>query len=87
MENQVSQSREINILPATRIEGHGKVKIILDEDGNVHRAFFYATEIRGFDHFLLGIKGCPIAIYYFPHLWGVLDGPCDCGCEGHRTSI
>lgn len=47
--------REITITPTTRIEGHGKVTIILDEKGNVSNAFFYATEIRGFDYFLRGM--------------------------------
>jgi F420-non-reducing hydrogenase large subunit len=48
----LSQKREITISPTTRIEGHGKVTIILDEYGNVSDAHFYATEIRGFDYFL-----------------------------------
>jgi coenzyme F420-reducing hydrogenase alpha subunit len=52
----LSQARkEITITPTTRIEGHGKVTIILDEGGNVSNAFFYATEIRGFDYFLRGM--------------------------------
>jgi F420-non-reducing hydrogenase large subunit len=48
----LSQEREITISPTTRIEGHGKVTIMLDESGNVSDAHFYATEIRGFDYFL-----------------------------------
>jgi F420-non-reducing hydrogenase large subunit len=48
----LSQKREITISPTTRIEGHGKVTIMLDESGNVSDAHFYATEIRGFDYFL-----------------------------------
>jgi F420-non-reducing hydrogenase large subunit len=48
----LSQKREITISPTTRIEGHGKVTIVLDEFGNVSDAHFYATEIRGFDYFL-----------------------------------
>lgn len=51
----MSQKREITISPTTRIEGHGKVTIMLDEDGNVADAHFYATEIRGFDYFLRGM--------------------------------
>lgn len=51
----MSRKREITISPTTRIEGHGKVTIILDEAGNVSDAYFYATEIRGFDYFLRGM--------------------------------
>ncbi|HVP92735.1 MAG TPA: Ni/Fe hydrogenase subunit alpha [Acidobacteriota bacterium] len=52
----MSQKREITISPTTRIEGHGKVTIMLDESGNVSDAHFYATEIRGFDYFLRGME-------------------------------
>ena len=51
----MSQKREITISPTTRIEGHGKVTIVLDDFGNVSDAHFYATEIRGFDYFLRGM--------------------------------
>jgi F420-non-reducing hydrogenase large subunit len=49
-------SREITISPTTRIEGHGKVTIMLDASGNVADAHFYATEIRGFEYFLKGME-------------------------------
>jgi len=52
----LNQKREITISPTTRIEGHGKVTITLDESGNVSDAYFYATEIRGFDYFLRGME-------------------------------
>ncbi|MEM2937552.1 MAG: Ni/Fe hydrogenase subunit alpha, partial [Candidatus Bathyarchaeia archaeon] len=52
----MSGKREITISPTTRIEGHGKVTIVLDEFGNVADAHFYATEIRGFDYFLRGME-------------------------------
>lgn len=52
----MSSRREINISPTTRIEGHGKVTIVLDDLGNVSDAYFYATEIRGFDYFLRGME-------------------------------
>jgi F420-non-reducing hydrogenase large subunit len=47
--------REIVVSPTTRVEGHGKVTIILDDDGNVSDAYFSATEIRGFEYFLRGM--------------------------------
>lgn len=52
----MSLKKEITISPTTRIEGHGKVTIVLDEAGNVSNAYFYATEIRGFDYFLRGME-------------------------------
>ena len=52
----MSGKREITISPTTRIEGHGRVTITLDESGNVSDAVFYATEIRGFDYFLIGME-------------------------------
>jgi len=52
----LSLKREITISPTTRIEGHGRVTLILDDFGNVSDAFFYATEIRGFDYFLRGME-------------------------------
>jgi len=52
----LTNKKEITISPTTRIEGHGKVTIFLDEFGNVSDAHFYATEIRGFDYFLRGME-------------------------------
>jgi coenzyme F420-reducing hydrogenase alpha subunit len=52
----LNNKKEITISPTTRIEGHGKVTIFLDEYGNVSDAHFYATEIRGFDYFLRGME-------------------------------
>jgi F420-non-reducing hydrogenase large subunit len=50
------EQRQITISPTTRIEGHGKVTILLDESGNVSDAHFHATEIRGFEQFLRGME-------------------------------
>jgi F420-non-reducing hydrogenase large subunit len=52
----MNSGQEITISPTTRIEGHGKVTITLDESGNVSDAHFFATEIRGFDYFLRGME-------------------------------
>jgi len=52
----LNSKKEITISPTTRIEGHGKVTIVLDESGDVSDAYFYATEIRGFDYFLKGME-------------------------------
>ncbi|MEW6192244.1 MAG: Ni/Fe hydrogenase subunit alpha [Bacillota bacterium] len=47
-------ARKISIQPNTRLEGHGKVEIILDDAGNVVDAFFQVIEFRGFEKFCEG---------------------------------
>ncbi|MCP5523549.1 MAG: Ni/Fe hydrogenase subunit alpha [Verrucomicrobiales bacterium] len=46
--------RNITIDPITRLEGHGKVDIYLDEQGDVERAYMQVPELRGFEVFSLG---------------------------------
>src|SRR5512146_1720499 len=46
--------REITIEPVTRIEGHGKITLKLDDGGNVNDAFFHVTQFRGFEKFCEG---------------------------------
>ncbi len=47
--------RKIEINPITRLEGHGKIAIFLDDSGNVAEAFFQVVELRGFERFLVGM--------------------------------
>jgi F420-non-reducing hydrogenase large subunit len=47
-------TRRITIDPITRLEGHGKVEILLDEQGNAQHAFLQVPELRGFEQFCLG---------------------------------
>jgi len=46
--------REIVIDPVTRIEGHAKITIQLDEQGKVEDARFHVTQVRGFEKFCEG---------------------------------
>jgi F420-non-reducing hydrogenase large subunit len=46
--------RRITIDPITRLEGHGKIEIFLNEAGDVERAFFQVPELRGFEKFAEG---------------------------------
>ncbi len=46
--------RRILIDPVTRIEGHAKISILLDEQGQVNDARFHVTEFRGFETFCQG---------------------------------
>ena len=52
MATEVSKTIEIN--PVSRIEGHGKVTIRLDDSGNVTDAKFHVTQFRGFEKFCEG---------------------------------
>src|SRR5512136_2509200 len=47
-------TRKITIQPVTRIEGHGKVTIHLDERNEVTEARLHIVEFRGFERFILG---------------------------------
>jgi len=47
-------AQEIRIDPVTRIEGHAKITIQLDDSGNVSSARFHVTEFRGFERFCEG---------------------------------
>jgi len=47
-------AQEVVINPITRLEGHGKISIFLDEKGEVKRAYFQVPELRGFENFLVG---------------------------------
>jgi NAD-reducing hydrogenase large subunit len=46
--------RKIVINPVTRIEGHGKVTLHLDENNHVEEARFHIIEFRGFERFVQG---------------------------------
>ena len=46
--------RKIAIDPVTRIEGHARITIHVDEAGNVERTQFHVTQVRGFEKFTEG---------------------------------
>ncbi len=47
-------AKVINIQPVTRIEGHARIAIHLDDDGNVSDAFLHIMSLRGFEKFIEG---------------------------------
>jgi NAD-reducing hydrogenase large subunit len=49
-----TDSKRIVIEPVTRVEGHGKVTILLDEDNKVTQARMHIVEFRGFERFIQG---------------------------------
>lgn len=46
--------KKITIEPVTRVEGHGKITIHLDDSGKVREARFHIVEFRGFERFIQG---------------------------------
>jgi len=63
--------REIKIDPVTRLEGHAKIAIFLDDKGNVEDSYFQIVELRGFEEFC---KGRPVE--EMPRLVTRLCGVC-----------
>lgn len=46
--------KQIKIDPITRLEGHGKIDIFLNENGEVANTYFQIPELRGFEQFCVG---------------------------------
>lgn len=46
--------KRVVIEPLTRVEGHGKVTLLLDEDNHVQQARLHIVEFRGFEKFIQG---------------------------------
>lgn len=47
-------TQRITIDPITRLEGHGKIEIFLNDEGNVENAYLQIPELRGFEQFSIG---------------------------------
>jgi len=54
MTTAAATSHKITIEPVTRVEGHGKVTILLDEERKVKQARLHIVEFRGFERFIQG---------------------------------
>lgn len=50
----MTYSRKITINPISRLEGHGKVVLHLDDQGEVEEARFHVTQFRGYERFCEG---------------------------------
>jgi F420-non-reducing hydrogenase large subunit len=46
--------KKVTIDPITRLEGHGKIEIFLNDEGNCERAYLQVPELRGFEEFSVG---------------------------------
>ncbi len=69
--------KTITIDPITRLEGHGKINIFLNDHGNVENAYLQIPELRGFERFAQGRRAedmpqitsricgvCPVAHHF-----------------------
>jgi len=69
--------KTITIDPITRLEGHGKINIFLDAQGDVENAYLQIPELRGFERFAQGRRAedmpqitsricgvCPVAHHF-----------------------
>jgi len=64
-------TQTITIDPVTRLEGHGKITIQLNSQGEVEDAHFHVTQVRGFEKFS---EGRPF--YEMPSLTARICGIC-----------
>ncbi|MFQ6050837.1 MAG: Ni/Fe hydrogenase subunit alpha [Candidatus Hydrothermarchaeota archaeon] len=73
-EPETITTRNITIKPITRLEGHGKIDIFLNDQGNVRDAYFQVVELRGFERFCIGrpVEELPRIT---PRICGVCPGP------------
>jgi F420-non-reducing hydrogenase large subunit len=69
--------RVVTIDPITRLEGHGKISIFLDDNGDVVNSYLQIPELRGFERFCQGRRAedmpqitsricgvCPVAHHF-----------------------
>jgi F420-non-reducing hydrogenase large subunit len=66
----VQTARRITIDPITRLEGHGRIEIFLNPEGDVENAYFQVPELRGFEKFCEGRSVEDLAIIT-PRICGV----------------
>lgn len=71
--------KRITIDPITRLEGHGKIEIFLNDDGDVDNVYFQVPELRGFEKFC---EGRPVED--LPQIVAKICGVCP-GCH-HMAS-
>lgn len=71
--------KKITIDPITRLEGHGKIEIFLNDDGEVGNVYFQVPELRGFEKFC---EGRPVE--ELPAITAKICGVCP-GCH-HMAS-
>ena len=71
--------KRVTIDPITRLEGHGKIEIFLNDNGEVNNVYFQVPELRGFEKFC---EGRPVE--ELPSIVAKICGVCP-GCH-HMAS-
>jgi len=67
--------KKITISPVTRIEGHARVTIHLNDDGKVESAFFHVDQFRGFEKILRRKAFFRNACHHRKNLWYMSHKP------------
>ena len=70
--------QRISIDPITRLEGHGKIEIFLNDEGDVANTYFQIPELRGFERFCVGRP-----VEELPEITGRICGVCP---EAHHMA-
>ena len=65
-----SNLRRIEIDPVSRVEGHGKITLLLDQDNHVQEARLHIVEFRGFEKFIQGRPYTEVP-YFVQRLCGI----------------
>lgn len=65
-----SKLRRIEIDPVSRVEGHGKITLLLDQDNHVQEARLHIVEFRGFEKFIQGRPYTEVP-YFVQRLCGI----------------
>lgn len=55
-EKYKTTEKRITVDPITRLEGHGKIEIFLNDAGDVENVYWQVPELRGFERFCIGRK-------------------------------
>ena len=54
MSKDTLMKQKISIDPITRLEGHGRIDLFLNEEGTLANAYLIIPELRGFENFCEG---------------------------------
>jgi coenzyme F420-reducing hydrogenase alpha subunit len=71
------QLERVVIEPLTRVEGHGKVTLLLDEENHIRQARLHIVEFRGFEKFMVSKNSSR----------GGPTGSCRCWCSVCAASV
>jgi F420-non-reducing hydrogenase large subunit len=67
-------AKKVTVNPITRLEGHGKIEVFLNDNGEIEDAYWQVVELRGFERFCIGrpVEELPRIV---PNVCGVCPSP------------